>query len=101
MHALVFVAALLVAALPATAGEPAPAVPDRTSVGPFVSPSIDVRAANAAPKNTGPAGLWIGNRTIAGGHASQAPAFGLLPPCSPGSGPCNFETISPDQRGGE
>ena len=101
MHALVFAAALLVAALPAMAGEPSPAVPNRTSVGPFVSPSIDVRAANTAPQNAGPAGLWIGNRTIAGGHAPQAPAFGLLPPCSPGSGPCNFETTFPDQGGNE
>lgn len=101
MRALALAAVLLAAAGPAAAGEPAPTVPNRTGVGPFVSPSIDVRAAHTAPQPAGPAGLWIGNHTVAGGHAPQAPAFGLIPPCSPGSGPCGFETTSPNHSGGE
>lgn len=95
-------AALLAAvAAPALAGQPAPTAPNRTAVGPFVSSSIEFRAGHTAPQPAGPGGLWIGNRTITGGAHAQAPAFGILPPCSPGSGPCDFETSSPHQGGGE
>jgi hypothetical protein len=101
MRPLVLAALLAATALPALAGGPSPTVPNRTGVGPFVSPSIDVRAAHTAPQPAGPAGLWIGNPTLMSDAHAQAPAFGVLPPCFPGSGPCDFETSSSQQSGGE
>jgi hypothetical protein len=91
-------------------------VPNRTGVGPFVSPSIDIRAAHTALQPAGPAGLWIGNPTLMSDTRAQVPTlmsdtqaqvptFSVLPPCFPNSAPCNFETFtSPqggDQIGGE
>lgn len=104
MRALAF-ALLALAATPALAGEPAPTVPNRTAVGPFVSPAIEIRAGSAVPQAIGSGGLWgglwIGNPHVSRRATAQGPAFGLLPPCSPGSGPCDFETSSPHQGGGE
>jgi hypothetical protein len=105
MRTLTLVALLSATALPALAGGPAPTVPNRTGVGPFVSPSIDIRAAHTALQPAGPAGLWIGNPTLMSDTQAQVPTFSVLPPCFPNSAPCNFETFtSPqggDQIGGE
>lgn len=99
------IALLALAATPALAGEPAPTVPNRTAVGPFVSPSIEIRAGSAVSQAIGSGGigggLWIGNPHVSSRASAQGPAFGILPPCSPGSGPCDFETSSFDQGGSE
>jgi len=104
MCVLAFVLLALVP-IPAIAGQPAPTVPNRTAVGPFVSPNIEIRAGNAVPQAIGlgglRGGLWIGNPHVSDRAPVQGPAFGLLPPCSPGSGPCDVETSSPHQGGGE
>jgi hypothetical protein len=99
------VALLALATAPAIAGQPAPTVPNRTAVGPVVSPTIEIRAGHTAPHAIGSrglgGGLWIGNPPVSARAPAQVPAFGLLPACSPGSGPCNFETSSPHQGGGD
>jgi len=99
---------LAVTTLPALAGEPFPTVPNRTSVGPFVSPSLDIRASNTAPQPTGPAGLWIGNRTLTGSTQISTGSTGstgsttsLFPSCFPGTSPCDFETSSFHYNGGD
>jgi hypothetical protein len=97
MRPLVLAALLAATALPALAGGPSPTVPNRTGV----SPSIDVRAAHTAPQPAGPAGLWIGNPTLMSDAQAPSPAFGVLAPCFPGSGPCDVATSSPQQGGGE
>jgi hypothetical protein len=71
MRALALAALLAATALPALAGEPSPIVPNRTGIGPFVSPSIDIHAAHTVPQPAGPAGLWIGNRTLMGSAPAQ------------------------------
>jgi len=104
MRALAFTL-LALATPPAIAGQPAPTVPNRTAVGPVVSPTIEIRAGDTAPyairSGSLGGGLWIGNPHVSARAPAQAPASGLLSACSPGSGPCDFETSSPHQGGGE
>jgi hypothetical protein len=73
MRVLALAALLAAVAPPAAAGEPSHVVPNRTAVGPFVSPRIDIHAAQTAPKPAGPAGLWIGNSTLMDNAPAQVP----------------------------